>query len=93
MVISHFHWCLVKSLLLAGTQRFLVALFTFLRRWPIVNQLRANARNWFKSTIMTMKKAVILVSDFYERKKVSVVFHKIMLSCEMQSVRMQMAGN
>ena len=33
-----------------------------------------------------MKKAVILVSDFYERKKVSVVFHKIMLSCEMQSV-------
>ena len=58
------------SLVLAG-------LLTFL---SIVNWLRVIGRNWFRATIMTMKK---------KRKKVQVfcvVFCNIMLSCKMQSV-------
>ena len=51
-----FHWCLVRSRPFTGTGRFLAGLFTFLRRQPIVNQLRVGGRNWFRTVITTMKK-------------------------------------
>ena len=44
-----FHWCLVRSQPFTGTGRFLAGLFTFLRRQPIVNQLRVGGRNWFRT--------------------------------------------
>ena len=53
---NNFHWCLVRSRPFTGTGRFLAGLFTFLRRQPIVNQLRVGGRNWFRTVITTMKK-------------------------------------
>ena len=43
--ISAVHWC----------NRFLAGLFTFLSGQPVVNQLRASGRSWFRTIIMTKK--------------------------------------
>ena len=37
----------IRSQLVTDIGRFLASLFTFLSRWPIVNQLRASGRNYY----------------------------------------------
>ena len=69
------YWCLVRSWPFTGTGRFLAGLFTFLGWQPVVSQLSASGRNWFR-TITTMKYKLVFC----------VVFRNIMLSCEMQLV-------
>ena len=56
MAINIFHRCLVGSWPFAGACRFLAGLFTFFSRWPIVNQLRASGRTWFRFIIMIPNK-------------------------------------
>ena len=43
-------WCMVRSETFADTGRFLSGLFTFLSRLPIVSQLMASGRKWFRSS-------------------------------------------
>lgn len=55
MAINSFHWCLVRfehlGISLDGTHRFVAEFFTFFSKWPVVNQLRASRRNWFRTII------------------------------------------
>ena len=53
MANNMFHWCLVRSQSVAGTGRFLAGLFAFLNWQPNASQLRANGRNWFRTSIRT----------------------------------------
>ena len=64
MAINIFHQYLVRSWSFAGTGIFLAGLFTFLSRWPNVNQLRALGRNWFRTVVMTMKNKTKNKSEF-----------------------------
>ena len=57
LAVNFFHQCLVPSGIFAGSARFLAGLFTFLSRRPIVNQLRASERNWFKTVVTITKKS------------------------------------
>ena len=51
----------IRSQLVTDTGRFLASLFTFLSRWPIVNQLRASGRNYYYNYNKREKKRVIFL--------------------------------
>ena len=53
MAIKPFDQCPVRSQPFAGTRRFLAGLLTFPSRRPIVYQLRARGRKWFRTSAMT----------------------------------------
>ena len=71
----------VRSQTFTGTGRFMAGLFTFLTRWLIANQfrVRASGRNRFRTIITTVKKLI-------KSQGFCILFHDIMLSCEMWSV-------
>ena len=47
---------LVRSQPFAGTGRFLAGFFAFLSRWPVVNGLRVNGKEWFRTIITATRK-------------------------------------
>ena len=73
------HQCMVRSWTCTGTRSFLAELLTLPSRRSIVNQLRANGRNWIRKCIITTMKNK-------NKSEFCVVFHNIMLSFKMWSV-------
>ena len=92
MAINIFHRCLVGSWPFAGACRFLAGLFTFFSRWPIVNQLRASGRTWFRFTIMIQKNLHCLSWQYAELRNVVHSIYIYIYANEWQESS-NMAGN